>query len=60
VREREQMKKYTIVICKGCGKKFRIYPFEVYDGDPEYCRECNEESKGFVKEVFRNKIKGDN
>jgi len=39
------MKKYTIVICKGCGKKFRIYSFQAYEGDPEYCRECNDESK---------------
>jgi predicted metal-binding protein len=45
------MKKYTIIVCKGCGRKFRIYPFEVYDGDPEYCRKCNDETKEKYQEI---------
>ena len=35
---------YTIVICAGCGKKFRIYMHAVYTGDTRYCPKCNKES----------------
>ena len=35
------MKEYTIIKCKECGRLFKIYPYQVYMGDPEYCPECN-------------------
>ena len=35
---------YTIVICRGCGKKFRLYRYAVYIGDPKYCPKCNKDS----------------
>ena len=38
------MGEYSIVVCKGCGKKFRVYTYEYYPGDSRYCRECNEMS----------------
>lgn len=40
------MSEYTVVKCKGCGKLFRLYMFAVYEGDPNYCPKCNEESGG--------------
>lgn len=43
---------YSIIVCKGCGRKFRIYTYEHYRGDPNYCHECNrksEEPKGPIK-----------
>jgi len=39
------MSEYIIIKCMGCGKLFRIYNGEVYKGDSNYCRECNEKSK---------------
>jgi len=51
------MKRYTIVVCRGCGKKFKIYPFQVYDGDPEYCKDCNREAKDFTGEVVSEALK---
>lgn len=39
------MSGYKIISCKGCDKPFRIYDFEVYPGDPDYCRVCNEASE---------------
>lgn len=38
------MQEYWIVICKGCGRKFRLYSMAVYRGDPSYCPQCNRES----------------
>lgn len=38
------MGQYTIIVCKGCGKMFRIYYYEVYLGDSRYCRGCNRKS----------------
>ena len=35
---------YSIIICKGCGCKFRIHSYQVYNGDPRYCPKCNRES----------------
>lgn len=35
----------TVKKCKECGTLFIIYPHEVYDGDPNYCRACNAEAK---------------
>ena len=46
----------TTIICKGCSKKFRIYRFELYDGDQEYCRDCNKEAKQFAKEVLSQSL----
>jgi hypothetical protein len=36
---------YSIIVCRGCRKKFRIYMHEVYPGDTRYCRKCNKESE---------------
>lgn len=35
---------YTIIRCKGCSKLFRFYPWQVYEGDPNYCPSCNKAS----------------
>ena len=35
---------YRIVKCEGCGRLFRIYRFPSYNGDPNYCPECNRKS----------------
>lgn len=40
---------YTIVKCKECGKLFRIYPHQVYNGDPNYCPECNRKAENVKK-----------
>ena len=34
----------TIIKCIGCGKLFKIFSMEVYQGDVRYCQECNKEA----------------
>ncbi len=30
--------------CEGCGTLYKIYPGQVYPGDPEYCLNCNKKA----------------
>lgn len=43
------MSYWQIVKCRICGKLFRIYMHQVYEGDPSCCPECNQKSEGKIQ-----------
>ena len=39
-----EMSYWQVIKCRICGKLFRLYANQVYEGDPSCCPECNEKS----------------